>query len=144
MSRIVEQVRGKGHPNIRATHPTTLATTVDPEVSVAGDCFLMVSADKSPSTLSEEFKNAARRRVKILVRIIVGDLEDVFECYGDPSLSFEDDKTMVFRKSRYVCGKTVGVESSKSARDIDRRIVKNLRKGSEALMELTVSGGSRG
>jgi len=38
----------------------------------------------------------------------------------------------------------VGVESSKSARDIDRRIVKNLRKGSEALMELTVLGESRG
>jgi len=51
---------------------------------------------------------------------------------------------MVFRKSRYVCGKTVGVESSKSARDIDRRIVKNLRRGSEALMELTVIRGSRG
>ncbi|MBO3754403.1 MAG: DUF371 domain-containing protein [Candidatus Brockarchaeota archaeon] len=138
MSRIVEKVRGKGHPNIRATHPSTLAATVDPEVSVAGDCFLMVSADKSPSTLSEDFKNAARRRVKILGRIIVGGLEDLFECYGDPSLPFEDTRTMVFRKSRYVCSKTVGIESSKSARDIDRRIVKMLRKGAEALIELTV------
>ncbi|MEM2050930.1 MAG: DUF371 domain-containing protein, partial [Thermoproteota archaeon] len=72
MSRIVEKVRGKGHPNIRATHPTTLAATVDSEISLAGDCFLMVSADKSPSTLSEDFKNAARKRVKIMVRIIVG------------------------------------------------------------------------
>ncbi|MBO3799199.1 MAG: DUF371 domain-containing protein [Thermoproteota archaeon] len=138
MSRIVEKVRGKGHPNIRATHPTTLAATVDSEISLAGDCFLMVSADKSPSTLSEDFKNAARKRVKIMVRIIVGSLEDMFECYGDPSLSFEDTHTMVFRKSRYVCGKTVGVESSKSAKDIDRRIVEKLRKGAEALIELTV------
>ncbi|MCX8183889.1 MAG: DUF371 domain-containing protein [Crenarchaeota archaeon] len=138
MINIVEKVHGKGHPNIRATHPTTLAATVDPEIRVAGDCFLMVSADKSPSTLSEEFKNAARKRVKIVGRIIVGGLEDVFECYGDPGLSFEDTHTMVFRKSRYVCSKTVGVESSKSARDIDRRIVKMLREGAEALIELTV------
>ncbi len=138
MSRIVEKVRGKGHPNIRATHPTTLAATVDPEISVAGDCFLMVSADKSPSTLSEDFKNAVRRRVKMRGRIIVGGLEDLFECYGDPSLSFEDTRTMIFRKSRYVCSKTVGVESSKSARDIDRRIVETLRKEAEALIELTV------
>ncbi len=138
MSRIVEKVHGKGHPNIRATHPTTLAATVDHEVSVAGDCFLMVSADKSPSTLSEDFKNAARRRVKILGRIIVGGLVDLFECYGDPSLTFENTRTMVFRKSRYICSKTVGIESSKSARDIDRRIVKMLRNGAEALIELTV------
>jgi hypothetical protein len=138
MGRIVEKVCGKGHPNIRAMHPTTLAATVDPEISVAGDCFLMVSANKSPSTLSEEFKNAARRRVKILGRIIVGKLEDTFEFYGDPSLSFEDTRTMIFRKSRYVCSKTVGVESNKSARDIDRRIVEMLRKGVEAVIELTV------
>lgn len=138
MGRIVEQVRGKGHRNIRVIHPTTLAATMDPEVSKSGDCFLIVSADKSPSTLSEGFKNAARKHVKILVRIIVGELEDAFECYGDPSLSFEDTRTMVFRKSRYVCSKTVGVESSKSARDIDRRIVKRLREEAEAVMELTV------
>jgi hypothetical protein len=138
MGNIVEQVHGKGHPNIRATHPTTLAATMDPEVSSSGDCFIIVSADKSPSTLSECFKNAARRRVKMRVRIIVGGLEDAFECYGDPGLSFEDSRTMVFRRSRYVCSKTVGVESSKSARDIDRRIVRRLRKGAEAVMELTI------
>lgn len=138
MGRIVEQIHGKGHPNIRAIHPTTLATTTNPEVSKSGDCFLIVSADKSPSTLSEEFKNAARKHVKILVRVIVGELEDEFECYGDPNLSFEDTSTMVFRKSNYVCSKTVGVKSSKSARDIDRRIVKRLREGAEAIMELTV------
>ncbi|MEM2929470.1 MAG: DUF371 domain-containing protein [Thermoproteota archaeon] len=135
-----EQVRGKGHSNIRATHPTTLAATMDPEVGVAGDCFLIVSADKSPLTLSEGFKKAARRRVKIRVRIVVGDLEDAFECYGDPKLSFEDSRTMVFRKSRYVCGKTVGVESSKSARDIDRRIIRRLRDEAEAVMELIIVG----
>jgi len=138
MGNIVEQVRGKGHPKIRATHPTTLAATMDSEVSSAGDCFLIVSADKSPSTLSECFKNAARKHVRMRVRIIVGDLEDEFECYGDPGLSFGDSRTMVFRKSRYVCSKTVGVESSKSARDIDRRIVRRLRKGAEALMELVI------
>jgi hypothetical protein len=45
---------------------------------------------------------------------------------------------MIFRKSRYVCSKTVGVESNKSARDINRRIVEMLRKGVEAVIELTV------
>ncbi|MEM2980790.1 MAG: DUF371 domain-containing protein [Thermoproteota archaeon] len=137
--RLVEYVHGKGHPNIRATHPTTLATTREPEVSRAGDCFIMVSADKAPLTLSEAFKNAARSHVKILVRIIVEDLEDQFECYGEPTLSFKDECTMIFRKSSYICGKTVGVKSSKSAMDVSRSIVSRLRRGSEITMELTVN-----
>jgi hypothetical protein len=137
--RLVEYVQGKGHPNIRATHPTTLAATREPEVSRAGDCFIMVSADKAPATLSEGFKNAARNHVKILVRIIVEDLEDCFECYGEPNLSFKDGCTMIFRKSSYVCDKTVGVKSSKSAIDISRSIVSKLRRGSEITIELAIS-----
>jgi hypothetical protein len=137
--RLVEYVHGKGHPNIRATHPTTLAATREPEVSRAGDCFIMVSADKAPSTLSEAFKNAARRHVKILVKIIVEDLEDSFECYGEPTLSFKDECTMIFRKSSYVCSKTVGVKSSKSAIDVSRSIVSKLRSGSEITLELAIS-----
>lgn len=137
--RLVEYVHGRGHPNIRATHPTTLAATREPNVSRTGDCFIMVSADKAPSTFSEAFKNAARNHVKILVRIIVEDLEDWFECYGEPALSFKDVDTMIFRKSSYVCSKTVGIKSSKSAMDISRSIVSRLRKGSEITMELTIS-----
>ncbi|MGC8831958.1 MAG: DUF371 domain-containing protein [Thermoproteota archaeon] len=137
--RLVEYVHGKGHPNIRATHPTTLAATREPEVGRAGDCFIMVSADKAPSTLSEAFKNAARSHVKILVKIIVEDLEDWFECYGEPALSFKDGCTMIFRKSSYVCDKTVGVKSSKSAIDVSRSIVRKLRGGSEITLELAIS-----
>ncbi|MGQ9478438.1 MAG: DUF371 domain-containing protein [Thermoproteota archaeon] len=136
--KITEHVQGRGHPNMTARHPTTLAVTKDPEISPTGDCFIMVYADKSPSTLSEEFKKAARNPVKIRVRLIVQDLEEEFECYGDPALTFEDDREMVFRKSNYFCGRTVGVRSSKSARDISRRIVEKLRSGNEAIMELTV------
>lgn len=138
MRKFVEYVRGKGHPNIRATHPTTLAVTRDHRVSRMGDCFLMVSANRAPSTLSDEFKTAAKKHAKILVRIIVENLEDAFECYGDPALSFEDDRTMVFRKSQYICSKTVGIKSNKSAKDIDRLLIRKLKKGSEAVMELVI------
>ncbi|MBO3768923.1 MAG: DUF371 domain-containing protein [Thermoproteota archaeon] len=136
---VIEKVHGMGHRNIRATHPTTLAITRDLEIGKTGDCFLLVSADKSPRMLSEEFKNAARRPVKIFVKVIVGELMDEFYCYGDPALTFKDDSTMVFRKSTYICDKTVGIKSSKSAIDIDRRIVEKLKKGFEATVELMVN-----
>lgn len=136
---IVEKVQGRGHRNISATHPTTLAITRDSEIGKTGDCFLLVSADKSPRMLSEEFKNAAKKPVKIFVKIIVGELTDEFYCYGDPALTFKDDSTMVFRKSTYICDKTVGIKSSKSAMDIDRRIVEKLKKGFEATLELMVT-----
>ncbi|MEM1547543.1 MAG: DUF371 domain-containing protein [Thermoproteota archaeon] len=139
MDTVIERVRGKGHRNIRATHPTTLAITRDVEVGRTGDCFLIVSADKSPRTLSEDFKNAARKPVRISVKIIVGDLVDEFYCYGDSALTFKDDRTMVFRKSSYVCDKTVGVRSNKSAIDIDRSIVEKLRNGCEAIVELRIN-----
>jgi len=136
---VVETVHGKGHENIRATHPTTLAITRDVKIGRAGDCFILVSADKSPRTLSEDFKNAARSRVRINVKIIVRGLEDEFYCYGDPALTFRDDYTMVFRKSSYICDKTVGIRSNKSAIDIDRRIIEKLREGAEATVELRIS-----
>jgi hypothetical protein len=139
MNVVIEQIWGKGHRNIRATHPTTLAITIDPEVKRSGNCFLMVSADKSPRTLSEDFKNVARNPVKIDVEVIVEGLVDGFYCYGDPTLSFRDDRTMVFRKSSYVCDKTVGIRSSKGARDIDRSLVEKLKKGSEAMVKLKIS-----
>ncbi|MCS7138446.1 MAG: DUF371 domain-containing protein [Crenarchaeota archaeon] len=138
MSTIVEKVHGRGHKNISATHPTTLAITRDAEVRKSGDCFLLVSADKSPRMLSDAFKNAARKPVKIIVKIIAGDLVDEFYCYGDPALTFRDDFTMVFRKSKYICDKTVGIRSNKSAVDIDRRIVERLREGCEATIELII------
>jgi hypothetical protein len=139
MDAVIETVHGRGHRNIRATHPTTLAVTRDVEVGRTGDCFLIVSADKSPRTLSEDFKNAARKPVEISVEIIVGDLVDEFYCYGDPALTFKDDRTMVFRKSSYVCDKTVGIRSNKSAIDIDRRIVERLRNGCEAVVKLRIN-----
>ncbi|MEM3712049.1 MAG: DUF371 domain-containing protein [Thermoproteota archaeon] len=139
MGIVIETVRGKGHRNIRATHTTTLAITRDAEIERTGDCFLLVSADKSPRTLSDGFKNAARKPVKIIVKVIVGELVDEFYCYGDPALTFRDDSTMVFRKSAYICDKTVGIKSSKSAIDIDRRIVEKLKEGFEATVELRVN-----
>ncbi|MEM1557068.1 MAG: DUF371 domain-containing protein [Thermoproteota archaeon] len=139
MNTVIETVRGRGHRNIGATHPTTLAITRDIEVGKTGDCFLLVSADKSPRTLSDDFKNAARKHVKMSVKIIVGNLMDEFYCYGNPALTFKDDRTMVFRKSSYICDKTVGIRSNKSALDIDRRIVEKLREGSEAIVELRIS-----
>jgi len=135
---VVEMVHGKGHRNIKATHPTTIAITRDAEIGETGDCFILVSADKSPRMFSEEFKNLARKPTRINVRIIVGNLVDEFYCYGDPALTFNDDCTMVFRKSSYICDKTVGIRSNKSAIDIDRRIIEKLREGSEALVELKI------
>jgi hypothetical protein len=138
MGKVVEYVHGRGHPNIRAKHQTTLAVTRDLEIGKAGDCFLLVAADKSPSTLSDAFKKAARNPVKMLVKIRVDELEDVFECQGNPALSFNNGHEMVFRKSSYICGKTVGVKSNKSAKDINRSLIRRLKEGHEAVMELTV------
>ena len=126
----VEVVRARGHPNVRAEHPTTLEVTREEELTPRGDCIIAVGADKAARDLSEEFKRLARSEgATIIMTIEVPSLglREVITGRGHPGLTFDHPTDMVVRKSDYVCGRTVAIRADKAARDLSRELVRALR-----------------
>ena len=54
-----------GHPNILATHKTTLEFTKDKEVSLKGDCIVAVKADFDLIKIKEFIKDSKNNRIII-------------------------------------------------------------------------------
>jgi len=135
MVAVVEQVIAKGHPNIRATHPSTIEITKDEWLTPRGDCIIGISANKAVADLSEEFKVVARNSAaNIIVRIETDDISDVIIGRGDSRLNFTDNKSIVIRRSDYVCGRTLMIKANKAARDLDRRLIERLRDPNQLIV----------
>lgn len=101
-----------GHSNIKATHPTTLEFTKDPEVSFRGDCIVGVKANFNTYAL----RNFLHLKKIIRIKLSAGNIHDEFTAEINPD--FNDDKEMVIRKSTYLSKRTLGIKSSKSALDL--------------------------
>ncbi|RLG71045.1 MAG: DUF371 domain-containing protein [Methanobacteriota archaeon] len=133
---VLEVFHAFGHPNVRATHPTTLALTRAEELSLRGDCIVGVRADKACADVSPSTRRFLRGGNKVLLEFIVGGVKDVLVGYGHPDLTLESDEDVVIRKSRYVCGRTLVVGADKGAADLSRRLVGKLRSGEELVVVL--------
>ncbi|MCE4619755.1 MAG: DUF371 domain-containing protein [Desulfurococcales archaeon] len=129
----------KGHPNVRATHKSTLELTRDPHLTPRGDCIVGVEAELSAGSLPQWIKMALRREDSLLIVVLCsGGVCDSLTARGDPRLTLASSNSMVIRKSSYVDARTIGVGASKAARDIDRRIVESLRGGGTLNVYMTV------
>ena len=125
---IEEELIAWGHPNIKALHRSTLEITKDPYVTPRGDCIIAVRATKAVRDLSEDFKSMARReKAKITLIIEVGNFKEVIKGYGHPDLEFLDERSIVIRKSDYICPRTLMIRANKVAVDLDRRLISLLR-----------------
>jgi hypothetical protein len=126
---VKEEVVARGHPNVRAEHRTTLEVTKEEELTPRGDCIIGVKADKSLKDFNDEIKNWLKMGKPVLIEIILPDygLKDYLKAFGSPKLTFRHETDIVIRKSEFVCDRTLAIKSSKSAKDIDREIVKLLK-----------------
>ncbi len=123
-----EEFWALGHPNIQANHPTTLMFTKDVYVSKDGDCIVAMTADKSVTDLSPQFKNAIRNsNAKITITIEAGDLKEEIKASGSPKLCLCHATDMVIRKSDYVCTRTLAICADKSSSDLSRALVEKLQ-----------------
>lgn len=135
--RIIESVTAKGHPLVKATHPTTLMITRDCEIGPRGDCIVAVAADKGAADLSSRLKRAIRagRSVKVIFK--VGGAVAVVSAWGHRGLALSDARDMVIRKSSFVCGRTLAVKADNAAIDLPRDFVARLRNPS-AKVQITI------
>jgi uncharacterized protein len=134
-----EIIHARGHANVRATHRSTFEVTTEPEMSISGDCIIAVGADKGASSLSEGFRIAAAKDdAFITASIRSGGFSDTITGWGSGAMTFTDPRSMVFRVSDFVCGRTVMIHANKPAARLDRDLVKALSEGKDVVVELTV------
>jgi hypothetical protein len=107
-----------GHQNIRAKHAKTIEFTKDSELTRRGDCIIGVRADFE---LAEVKKLAG----KIRITVEVEGLADRFYAVVNPD--FNDEREIVFRKSRYNSVRTLGFNLNKGAVGLNREIVQLMK-----------------
>lgn len=135
----VETLIARGHPNIRATHRSTLEITRDPEVSPRGDCIIAVAATKAAADLDSTVKQAIKTGKRVTLFLVAqrqGLLETV-SGWGHRSLNLSDTRSIVVRKSTYTDNRTVAVQANKAARDLDRALIAYLRQP-DALLKVYI------
>jgi hypothetical protein len=127
-----------GHPNIHATHKSTLEFTKENSLTSKGDCILGVNSSCGlidiPSELKERIRNSSS---KILVNLQVGEFTDIIEGYGDSRLDLSNEYSIIIRKSDFICSRTLMVKSDKAARDINNEIIESMRN-SDSKMKITI------
>ena len=87
---------------------------------------------------SEEFREKLRNAKKIVVEIEVKGLKEVIVGEGHRDLILNHPTDIVIRKSSYICPRTLMINANKSAKDINREIVKKLKEGKELIFKIIV------
>ena len=129
-----ELVKARGHPNIQATHRTTIEVTKNSHLTLRGDCIIGVSADRGARDLSSEFKEYLKNNRSILLVILEANgLEDYVLAQGHVDLVLSDGNKIVLRRSSYIEPATIGVFANKAAFNLKRELIKELKDPSTVL-----------
>ena len=132
--RVVEIIRAKGHPKIRATHATTLEITKDTDLTEKGDCIVAICASKGAADLSPEFRRLMKNNdTRVTMTVKVANQSETVTGRGDRRLTLSHPTDLVARKSNYVCTRTLVVGADKAASELSREFVSALRRQSSTI-----------
>ncbi|MFA5332118.1 MAG: DUF371 domain-containing protein [Methanoregula sp.] len=136
----VEIIHCRGHSLVLGTHPTTFEVTKEEHLTENGNCIVGVGADKGCADLSEEFRGMLSHDDAVLVtRLVCGECEAVIRSRGSSGLSLNHPTDLVWRKSTFTCGRTIGICSDHVAATLLRELVTALKSGAEMTVTLTVT-----
>lgn len=131
---IIERIHAWGHENILCTHNSTIEITKDKSLTKKGDCIIGVNASKACNDLTLELKNQIKNGRKFKVILNVDGLQDYFYGFGNKKIQLLDKKEMVFRKSNFICDRTVLINCSKSSIELNRDLIRILRNPKTKLL----------
>ena len=125
---VLDIIYAYGHRNVSCSHSTTIEVTKDKNLSERGDCILAIMASKGCFDLNPNLKEEIWKERKIKVLIQVGDFQDSFFGFGNRNLELSNRSDIVFRKSDYICGRTILVNCSKASNQIKKEIINCLKE----------------
>ena len=127
-----EVILAHGHENISATHETTIEFTKETRLSESGDCIVAVSANKALGDLSPAFKkNLLKDHADITISVEAGGVTETLRAHGSSRLILTHPTDIVVRKSSYVCNRTLAIRADKSASELSRDLVKQLKNNKQ-------------
>jgi hypothetical protein len=139
---LTERIRCRGHPLVRATHRTTFEVTAEGHLTRQGDCIIGILADRGAAGLSAEFRRAlADDRVVLLTTLSAGGFSVEVRGRGSPRMTLSHPTDLVWRRSSFVCPRTVAIHCDHTAATLPRGLVAALRAGSGLEVEMRVVAG---
>ena len=134
---MIFRILTKGHENVTSHHKSTFEITKDIEIGVTADCIIGVDMDKSMLDFPEEFKNKiASSSTKISVILDTENGHDEITGFGHEDLTLTHPTDIVCRTSDYTCSRTLMIKADKAARDLDEKLIEDLKNGK--IMEVTI------
>ena len=135
-----EIIRCRGHPLVLGTHPTTFEVTCEKHLSENGNCIIGVAADKGCAGLSADFRHILSHDDAVLVtRLSAGNAEAEVRSRGSAQLTLNHPADLVWRRSTFTCGRTIGICSDRVAATLPRELIAALRIGEEMIVTLTAT-----
>lgn len=135
-----EIIRCRGHPLVLGTHPTTFEVTCEDHLTTNGNCIIGIAADKGCAMLSPAFKAVLIHDDAVLVtRLSCDGIVSEIRSNGSSQLTLDHQTDIVWRKSPFVCGRTIGILSDHVAVTLPRELIANLAQGKEMVVSLTVT-----
>ena len=115
-----------GHPNILATHKTTLEFTKDKEVTLKGDCIVGVKADFDLDELNNFIKKAKNDKITIKISTSNNKFQETINAETNPN--FGNDKELVIRKTDFVSERTFAIKADKAAFELNKDLIRFLKQ----------------
>jgi hypothetical protein len=133
-----EIIRCRGHPLVLGTHPTTFEVTREVHLTKKGNCIIGISADKGCDRFSAEFKRVLTHDDAVLITRLSCDEKTVeVKSRGSSQFTLDHPTDMVWRRSSFVCGRTIGIMSDHVAATLPDGLLANLAAGKEMIIILT-------
>ena len=116
-----------GHPNILATHKTTLEFTKDNDLSLKGDCIVGVKADFELDKIKDFIENCKNRKITLIIKTI--SKKNINEkISAEINTNFEHDNELVIRKTDFVSERTFATRSNKAAFEMNKDLIDFLKE----------------
>jgi len=135
-----EEIRCRGHPRVLGTHPTTFEVTREPHLTENGNCIIGTAADKGCAGLSPTFKRVLAHDDAVLItRLACDGIEVEVQSRGSSQFTLDHPTDLVWRRSRFVCGRTIGILSDQVAVTLPRDLIHALAKEKEMVVTLVAT-----
>ena len=135
-----ETIHCRGHPLVLGNHPTTFEVTAEGHLTKNGNCIIGVAADKGCKGLSLAFRQVLCHDDAVLhTRLSCGGITAEVKSRGSSAFTLDHPTDLVWRRSTFVCGRTIGILSDHVAADLPAALIANLVLGKEMIVNLTAT-----
>jgi hypothetical protein len=135
---VQEIIYCRGHPLVLGNHPTTFEVTREDHLTKYGNCIIGIAADTGCTGLSPVFKRMLSHDDSVLfTRLSCDGVTVEVKSKGSSLFTLDHPTDIVWRRSSFVCGRTIGINSDHVAADLPKALIANLVAGKEMIITLT-------